>query len=238
LRLLERAWETQRGFDVLLIDWKMPEMDGLEVVRKTHSMLQEKGIPQMPVIVMVTAHSRERLRIEGSDLNLDVILTKPVLVSGLFDTFVRLQRGKVYHGQTAATPLPQKIPANIRGARILVVEDNPINQQVAREFLEREGFEVFMANDGRECLAAVRQSAFDLVLMDLHMPEMDGFEATRALRQEARYAQLPIVAMTAAAMEKDRTACLTAGMNDHLAKPIDHHDLTRVLIKWIKPRSG
>jgi CheY-like chemotaxis protein len=189
----------------------------------------------MPVIVMVTAHSRERLQIEGSELNLDVILTKPVLVSGLFDTFVRLQRRKVYHGQAASTPVPEKIPPNIRGARILVVEDNPINQQVAREFLEREGFKVFIANNGRQCLAAVEQHVFDLVLMDLHMPEMDGFEATRALRLEARYAQLPIVAMTAAAMEKDRTACLAAGMNDHLAKPIDHRDLTRILIKWIKP---
>jgi CheY-like chemotaxis protein len=130
--------------------------------------------------------------------------------------------------------------AQLKGARLLLVEDNEINQQVAREMLTHAGFEVSTANDGQQALAAIAQSTtpFDLVLMDMQMPVMDGLQATRAIRLQQEHAQLPIVAMTANAMAQDRQRCLDAGMNDFVAKPIDPDLLWAALLRWIPPRQA
>jgi CheY-like chemotaxis protein len=126
--------------------------------------------------------------------------------------------------------------SRIRGARILLVEDNELNQQVAREFLAKGGLSVVIANNGQEALDAVQQQAFDVVLMDLHMPVMDGFEATRRIHALAGLASLPIIAMTAAAMSQDRAASTAAGMVAHVAKPIDPQELADTLVRWVTPR--
>jgi len=125
----------------------------------------------------------------------------------------------------------------IKGASVLLVEDNAINQQVATEFLEQAGMIVTLAANGREAVKAVSQAAFDLIFMDLEMPEMDGYEASRAIRRDARFADMPIIAMTAHAMSGIREKCLTAGMNDHLSKPIDPPELIAALVRWIKPQT-
>ena len=124
---------------------------------------------------------------------------------------------------------------SIRGARILLAEDNELNQQVAMELLTDAGFVVELAEDGEACVKMVTESQYDIVLMDMQMPVMDGLDATREIRKEARFTELPIVAMTAAALDTDRQRCLEAGMNDHVAKPIDPDDLWATLLKWIPP---
>ncbi|CAG0968208.1 partial Autoinducer 2 sensor kinase/phosphatase LuxQ, partial [Rhodocyclaceae bacterium] len=126
----------------------------------------------------------------------------------------------------------------IAGASILVVEDNIVNQQVARAFLLRAKLAVTVAGNGREALERLENGRFDAVLLDLQMPVMDGFEAARRIRAQERFADLPIIAVTASAMESDRRQCLEAGMQDHLAKPVDAEQLIRLLVRWVPPRTA
>jgi CheY-like chemotaxis protein len=130
-----------------------------------------------------------------------------------------------------------KMLRDIKGARLLLVEDNPVNQELATEILQDAGFMVESANNGAEAVARVAEENFDGVLMDCQMPVMDGFEATRRIRAEERNRNLPILAMTANAMAGDREKCVAAGMNDHIAKPIDVAQLFAALARWIKPRN-
>jgi two-component system sensor histidine kinase/response regulator len=125
---------------------------------------------------------------------------------------------------------------SIRGARVLLVEDNDLNQEVALELLRDAGLIVDLAEDGQRALDKLATADYDIVLMDMQMPVMDGVTATVALRLDPRWQSLPVVAMTANAMQADRERCLAAGMNDHIAKPIEPEDLWKTLLKWIKPR--
>ena len=240
LALLERVDSTADQVELLLLDWKMPEMDGVEVARRVQRLAAAHGIPHLPVIIMVTAYSKEQLLENARGVPLDAILTKPVTSSGLFDTIIRFQGGPVLEQALGKAEIVQPDLrarlAAIHGAHILLVEDNEINQQVAREFLERSGMSVTLAENGAEALSLLEDQAFDAVLMDLQMPVMDGLEATRRIRRDARFGDLPIIAMTAAVMAQDREACLAAGMNDHVAKPILPDELREALIKYIKPR--
>jgi len=221
---MEQAAANGRPYDTVLLDWNMPEMDGWEVaqhIRAHH--LGEKS----PVIIMVTAHGRETLaeRLESASNPLDGFLVKPVTASMLFDAVADATAGDTVSAnrRMAATPPGQALV----GLRLLVVEDNAMNQQVARELLTYQGAQVEVAGDGRQGIerVAAAQPPFDAVLMDIQMPVMDGYEATRILRQEMGWTALPIIAMTANAMASDREACLAAGMNDHVGKPIDINEL-------------
>ncbi|MBF0245170.1 MAG: response regulator, partial [Planctomycetes bacterium] len=128
--------------------------------------------------------------------------------------------------------------ATLAGARLLLVEDNELNQQVALELLRDAGFIVDLAENGQVAVDKIRQDTYELVLMDIQMPVMDGIDATRSIRQEERFKDLPIVALTANVMQSDRERCLAAGMNDHVAKPIEPEVLWETLLKWLKPRQG
>ena len=125
----------------------------------------------------------------------------------------------------------------LRGARVLVAEDNEINQQIALELLEERGINVTIANDGREAVVAVNEGEFDLVLMDIQMPNMDGHEATIEIRQDQQFKDLPIIAMTAHALATEWDKCLASGMNDHVTKPIDPIALIEVVRNWVRPRN-
>ena len=233
LDILRRA-KPEEAIELVLLDWKMPGMSGVEVARKIEEHVRNGEIPGMPVSIMVTAYSKEQLLHEARGLQLDAIVQKPVIASSLFDTIVRIQGGKV---ATRHVPV-RNMATPLAGARILLVEDNEINQQVARELLESGGLRVTLANNGEEALQALETGIFDAVLMDLQMPVMDGLEATRRIRRDERFRDLPILAMTAAVMTQDRAACLDAGMNGHVAKPIVPQEMMDALATWIKPAAG
>ncbi|MET0013946.1 MAG: response regulator [Sedimenticola sp.] len=225
----------QGGFDLVLMDWCLPGIDGAEAAKR---ILADNTLQTIPAIVLVTAYSREEVIEQAQELDLAGILLKPVSPAVLTDT-VLVALG--HKEETEPThPSEQDLGVGavsaIRGASILVVEDNEINRQVAGELLSVAGLRVQEARDGREAVRMVTGSEFDAVLMDVQMPVMDGLEATRVIRQIPGYESLPIIAMTANAMVGDREKCLDAGMNDYVAKPVDPADLYHALVHWVPPK--
>ncbi|AMK77521.1 MULTISPECIES: hybrid sensor histidine kinase/response regulator [Methylomonas] len=235
LETLRAANDANRDFELVLLDWKMPGLDGVQVTREIREMVRRTEIRSAPVVIMVTAFSREKLLNAAGDAIPDDILVKPVMPSTLLEALTRLQGGSTDLVSEKTRPLLDGMAASIRGARVLLVEDNEVNQIVAREYLENCGLQVTVVNNGREGVEAVRKARYDAVLMDLQMPEMSGIEATRLIRQDARFADLPIIAMTAAVQERERNDCYAAGMNDHIGKPVLPQTLMAALVRWIKP---
>ena len=225
--------DQKRPYDLVIIDWNMPGMDGIETTKriKAHSDLR-----QIPFVLMVTAYRREDVSRAADDVGMDGFLIKPVSQSQLFDTIIGIFNNS---GRGAISKKGRRIKtshlAPIRGARILLVEDNAINQEVAVELLKQAGMNVTVADNGEQGVNAVKSQTFDLVLMDIQMPVVDGMMATRMIRKDERFKDLPILAMTAHAMSGDREKSIEAGMNDHLTKPIDPEKLFAALLRWIKP---
>ena len=207
-------------YDVVFMDWRMPGMDGLEATRLIKN---DTSLRKPPAIIIVTAFGREEVREEAENLHVNGFLVKPVTRSMLVDSLVNVFATESETG--AATTLDAHEAAMpLRGAHILLTEDNEINRQIAIELLEGAGATVDVANNGREAVDILFQGSlqppYDVVLMDLQMPEMDGYQATTRIRGDSRFAQLPIIAMTAHATVEERNRCLAAGMNDHISKPI------------------
>ncbi len=209
--------DDHNAYDVILIDWGMPGMDGWEAaqhIRQSHHGAQTK------LLLMVTADERENLpeHDAGDGALIDGYIAKPITPAQLRDTI-----GMAIAG--AGSPAPANKPRQQRllGLHLLVIEDNLINQQVAQELLALEGAEVEVASSAQEGIGKIRQSAplFDAVLMDIQMPGMDGYSATRLLRQDESLRRLPIIAMTANVLTQDRAASQAAGMDGHIGKPID-----------------
>jgi PAS domain S-box-containing protein len=290
-------------FDLVIMDWKMPGMDGIEAGAhiKNHSSLRK-----MPAVILVTAHGREEIMQKAEDSGLDGFLIKPVNASLLFDAIMQSFNEELPEtSRLAQRQKESKALVEIKGARILLVEDNEINQQVAQEILEGAGLMVAIANNGQEAVDAVKGKSYDAVLMDVQMPVMDGYAATRKIRElevgsqnaevgkgmleggsgkgevgsrneeseleaqgsklneekglkaqssklkgeesaelsasgfqlSARAERVPIIAMTAHAMAGDEEKSLKAGMDGHVAKPIDPEHLFATLKKWVKPKS-
>ncbi|CAO3412940.1 response regulator [Azospirillum argentinense] len=249
---LERATAAGQPYDIVLMDWKMPGMDGLETSRR----IRDDGLVKAPVIIVVSAFGRERMGAGSGDEGLEELglggaLVKPVTASSLLDAVIDAYGRGTRGDAPEATPLhacaahsagllrPQQLRP-LFGQRLLLVEDNGISQEVAREILERAGARVTLAGNGYEAIACVEEAnpPFDLVLMDVQMPEMDGFEATRRLRARPAGQGLPIIAMTASALPSDRQRCLDGGMDDHIAKPIDVDQLFSVVTRWLGQPAG
>jgi signal transduction histidine kinase/DNA-binding response OmpR family regulator/HPt (histidine-containing phosphotransfer) domain-containing protein len=210
--------DATEPYDIVFMDWRMPGMDGLQASRHIKG---DETLSHRPAIVLVTAFGGEDVREEAERLGLEGFLLKPVTRSMIVDTLINIFAAGA--DLTHRSPESGHTPT-LRGARILLTEDNEINQQIAVELLESAGATVTVANNGREAIAMVTAQTpppFDVVLMDLQMPEMDGYQATAALRANPRLVSLPIIAMTAHATVEERQRCLAAGMNDHVAKPID-----------------
>ncbi|MCV2370387.1 PAS-domain containing protein [Roseateles oligotrophus] len=229
LRLMQQQMDAGTPYQVVLVDWQMPGMDGFETAQRIRVLA---GAKAMPLLVMVTAHGREMLaqRSEIEQRLLDGFLVKPVTALMLQEAVQAARGGPAAPSKPVAAAAG---PKPLQGMRILVVEDNLNNQQVAQELLEDAGARVQLADNGQIGVDLLRAdgSAFDIVLMDVQMPVMDGYTATRAIRGELGLTQLPIVAMTANAMASDREDCLAAGMNDHVGKPFDLEHLVEVLVK-------
>jgi two-component system, sensor histidine kinase and response regulator len=221
-------------YDVVFMDWRMPGMDGLQASRHIKS---DETLKHQPHIVLVTAFGREEVRDEAERLQLDGFLVKPITKSMIVDTLVNVFAHTPEETMKAADG---EHAIRLRGARILLAEDNEINQQIAVELLEGAGATVTIAGNGREAVELLfggpQAAPFDAVLMDLQMPEMDGYQATAKLRSDARFAALPIVAMTAHATLEERQRCFAAGMNDHVAKPIDPGNLFDTVARLCKPK--
>lgn len=231
---LDRAADEGRPYDLVLMDYKMPGMDGIEAGRRIkHGQYPSK----IPTVVMVTAYGREEIMSQAQAAGLEGFLIKPVNQSVLLNTIMEVFGRSEHREFPSLKPhtTEQTSYASIRGARILVAEDNEINQQVAREILESAGFVVEIAGNGREAIDKVRSNHYDVVFMDIQMPEMDGLQAVAELRRDPRFADLPVIAMTAHAMAGDRELSVQAGMNDHVTKPIDPDALLATLQRWIRP---
>ncbi|WP_426173648.1 response regulator [Massilia sp. TWR1-2-2] len=216
-------------YDVILVDWRMPGMDGWEL---TGRIARQCGADELPVVIMVTASGRAELseRMQQASILPHGFLVKPVTAPMLIDAIQEATGPRA----APAAPAGSGTPATpLAGLRLLLVDDNPLNQQVARELLAKRGALVTVANGGAAAvqLALATLAPFDAVLMDIQMPDMDGYEATRAIRADPRGRQLPILAMTANAMQGDRELSLAAGMNDHLSKPIDLDRVVAALLQ-------
>jgi signal transduction histidine kinase/DNA-binding response OmpR family regulator len=254
LEEIERA-DKDEPFDLVIMDWKMPGLDGLETSEriKTHS-----GLTNMPVIILVTAYGREEIMLRAEQIGLEGVLIKPISPSMLFDSIMQAfgertpQSSHVMENKKESDNLQ-----DIQGAQVLLVEDNEINQQVAKEMLAGGGLKVTVANNGQEAVNAVNDNHYDVILMDIQMPVMDGYTATREIRKresevreqrkegeklgswegenKSEIEAVPIIAMTAHAMSGDEQRSLEAGMDDHVTKPIDPERLFAALKKWIRP---
>jgi two-component system sensor histidine kinase/response regulator len=228
---------TPEAFDIVFLDWQMPGMDGIA----TAGHIKGLGLSHDPHLIMVTAYGREEVQKQAAEVGIEDVLIKPVNASILFDTAMRVLGAKVDDRRTAgdAPSLLLEAMAAIKGARILLVEDNDLNQMVAGEILTDAGFVVEIADNGQIAVDKVTQNPgapWDIVLMDMQMPVMDGVTATLEIRKDNRFKELPIVAMTANAMQQDKDKCLAAGMVDFITKPIQPDDLWTALRRWIKPR--
>ncbi|MCG8617762.1 MAG: response regulator [Desulfobacterales bacterium] len=231
---LRAGVESGKPYDLVLMDWKMPGMDGIEAtveINRDVALAKNK-----PAVVLVTAYGRQEIMEKAKNVGADGFLIKPVNASMLFDVMMDVFGGSSESGEAAleASRVDVETLAGVAGADVLLVEDNEINQKVATELLKQARVNVFVAGNGHECVKMAEKRAFDIVLMDIQMPGMDGYEATQALRDSAFSS--PIVAMTAHAMVGEREKCLQAGMDDYIPKPIDPANLYAKLVKWISPR--
>lgn len=228
----EEAWRlaeaatASRPFELVLIDWMMPGSNGIETARRFQQLEPRPGL------IMLTAFGRDEVRAQAEAIGIHAFLTKPVNQSALLNTVLET----LFSPVMGAGPPPEPQAPDFAGARVLLVEDNEINRMIAIEMLQSAGLAITLAHDGREAVERLRAdgaTAFDLVLMDVQMPVMDGMEATRLLRADARFAALPVIAMTAHALAEERAACLASGMNDHIAKPIEPETLYHTLHRWL-----
>jgi len=234
IEMIRQAARLGVPYDIIFVDWQMPGLDGIETAKRINALPE---LDVRPPLVMVTAYGREDVLKQAEESGFENVLIKPVTSSILFDTAVGALGGE-HEGGEMGQAGPSFDIDHARGARVLLVEDNEINQEVAIGQLEDADLFVDLAENGADAVRMVRENDYDVVLMDMQMPVMDGIEATRMIRSDSRFKDLPIIAMTANALVSDREMCLEAGMNDHIAKPIDPDQLFSVLLRWIKRPGG
>jgi PAS domain S-box-containing protein len=239
LERVEQAAASGHPIDLILLDWQLPDMDGLETVRR----LKALEVPHTPEVVMVTAYGSAEIRMAAAALGVQGFLTKPICQSDLVDTLIELVEPSTATGRSDQLMAETLLCQGLDGLRVLLVEDNQINQQICVELLSSVAVNVTVAENGEEALRLLNGAAenaggddgslpFDLVLMDLNMPVLDGWEATRRLRRNPRFKDLPVLAMTAHALVEERERCLALGMQEHLTKPIEPTRLYAALADW------
>ena len=231
----ERSQDETKHTRLLFIDWQMPEMDGLKMVERIREW---KTFGPVPQIILITAFGYEEINRQAREVGVTEVIHKPLTPSLVLDAIMDLfdlhppeeeESHVASHGSWSSKALE-----SVRGARILLVEDNRINQQVAVGLMEDVGLEITVANDGQEAVERLaRSESYDLIFMDIQMPRLDGYEATRRIRELPDTASLPIIAMTANVMDEDVKRCHESGMNDHVAKPIEPDRLFQALVRWI-----
>ena len=227
LERLRTAAAAGRAYDIVLLDWHMPGMDGVEVAR---AIQKDPGIPAPYLIMLGSAAYDDALK-AADQVGIACYVTKPVKQRQLRGCLLN-GTGRIRQAPTGAERAQSD--SGLLQVRVLLAEDNPVNQEVGQGILEKLGCEVVLAGDGRKAVTLIRETEIDLVLMDCHMPGLDGFEAARRIRaQENGARRVPIVALTADVQKETRGRCLTAGMDDHLGKPFTQQQLHDVLKKWL-----
>lgn len=230
ISMVKEAEDSNEPFDFILMDWNMPRLNGKEAIKKIYELYNQKEIKKnVPSILMVSAYSKDEINLD--DVHIDNFLTKPITSSTLFDALAQVKKGIVK--EINSSDIHKDAP-NLFGLKILLVEDNEINQEVASMFLQKAQIEVDVANNGLEAVEIYKknQGKYDLILMDLQMPILSGYDATIQIREFDK--NIPIVALTAAAMIEDKEKVLKFGMNDHLSKPINSSELYNTIIKYSK----
>ena len=225
--------EAKEPYQLVFMDWKMPHLDGIET---TQLIQASKELKQVPKVIMVSAYGREEAKDQALDVGIEAYLVKPVNPSGLLNAILEaFDYKEMYTSEESVT----EVVEHIRGTYVLLVEDNDINQQVAEELLASQDVLVDIAENGQVALDLLEKNPekYSVVLMDIQMPVMDGYEATRRIRQQSRFQSLPVIAMTANVMVGDKERADEVGMVDYVAKPIDVKELFRVLGKWISSAS-
>ena len=226
---------AKQPVDLILLDWMMPEMGGLEMLTKVDEMVADGRLTKRPIIILMTAYSAEPLADDVADRNIHAILQKPFKASALFDEIIS---AFAKEPKLNVQSVPKEDVQEQQSGLVLLVEDNFINQQVASELLKSAGYEVVMADNGQIALDLIDTRPFDAVLMDIQMPVMDGLTASKELRKRYSAEQMPIIAMTAHAMSGDREKSLAAGMNAHITKPIVLNELFDTLSYWIEYKNN
>ncbi len=237
LRMVGEADAQGQAYGLVLLDWRMPDMDGI----RTLQTLMRTPLQRRPQVIMLTAHGRDDAEASARSQGIDLppVLTKPVTPSTLLEAIGEVlgTDTSIVTRQEMRADEHQDAIAKVQGARVLLVEDNEMNQELAIELLEKAGVSVVLAQHGQQALDILASDpAFDGVLMDCQMPVMDGYTATRLIRAEARFKDMPIIAMTANAMAGDKDKVLEAGMSDHIAKPLNVGVMFATLAKWVRPR--
>ena len=235
LAAIKHAQRSNDPYILVLTDLQMPDSDGIALMRQISAL---PGLQPMPQVVLVTAYDREEVRTQAEEAGISAFVCKPIKPSSLQETVLSLFSSTSNEASTERRPHLAPLPneAKYQGARVLLAEDNEINQQIVVELLAVVGIEVDIASTGRQVVAmldAAGPEAYQLVLMDLQMPDMDGHEATEAIRCDQRFAELPIIAMTAHALADIREHSLKHGMQDYLTKPVNPEDLYNTLGRWL-----
>ena len=230
VEMVRQAADHNEPYEIVFVDWQMPGIDGIETAKRIRAL---PNLVVRPQLVMVTAYGREEVLKQAEENAFASVLIKPVTPSMLFDSAVEALGGGRQSGGDVQTDSAIDL-APLRGAHVLLVEDNEFNQEVALGLLKDANMSIDVAQNGELAVRMVGAKKYDLVLMDMQMPVMDGIQATKLIRANPLFRALPIIAMTANVMASDREKCDEAGMNDHVDKPIDPDELFRVLLRWIK----
>lgn len=228
---VDRVTASSEPFDLVITDWQMPQMDGLETIKR----IQATGFNSP--IILVTTYGHEDVTDLSINIEFGSALVKPVLPSIVLDAVMEALGHEISTERRLGHNTEDEIEATkqIRGARVLLVEDNEVNQELALELLGNIGVTARVAENGKEALNALAEETFDGVLMDCQMPIMDGYTATQEIRKQERFKELPIIAMSASVMTDEQENMLKAGMNDHIAKPINVRDMVTTMSRWITP---
>lgn len=235
---LRRAAKDSDPFQLVLMDWKMP--GGMNGVEASKAILSDSEINDVKIIIVSAFLSEGELRQQHEGVH--GYISKPVMSSSLLDTIIRVlgyqQNVTNLFNNKGFNTLVDRFKHELSGAKILLAEDNPINQEVAADILLEVGINITVVDNGLKAIEAVENENWDAILMDMQMPEMDGYNATKIIRKNPKFKELPIIAMTAHAMSGDREKCLKAGMNDYVTKPFSPNNLFSVLSRWINQKSA